>query len=160
MLVLSRKKHQSVIIGDEITLTVEAILGIDDGQPISGTSVRLGFQAPQHITIYRKELCAKRSGIAHAGGEAQRTQQPRGRLIDIPDAQIRLRIQVPQKVPVCHNGTPIVGIDLIEKSDGETHNSKAVHHVTCHKDDQIAICNNIIIATLDFNRFAFSEHSP
>ena len=75
-------------------------------------------------------------------------------------ARGRLRIQVPRKVPVCHNGTPTVGYDLEEGFGGETHGPKTVHHVTCHKEDRITICNNIIIAALDFRRFVFSEHSP
>ena len=160
MLVLSRRKHQSVVIGDEITLTIEEIRGSTDGQRISGASVRLGFQTPRYVSIYRGELCAKRPGVAHTGGSAQRAQPRRGKLVEISDAQMRLRIQVPQKVPVCHNGTPIVGLDSIEKFDGETHSSKAVYHITCHKDDRIAICNNITIAALGFRRFVSSGRNP
>jgi len=79
--------------------------------------------------------------------------QPRtGEIVDLSDAQVRLRIQVPRKVPVRHNGTPTVGLDLEERFDGEDRSSKAVHHITCHKNDQIAICNNIIIAALGFHR--------
>ena len=159
MLVLGRRKRQSVVIGDEITLTVEEICGSGDGQRIFGATARLGFQAPRYVSIYRGELRAKRPGAAQTGGAAQRAQPRRGKLVEISDAQVRLRIQVPRKVPVCHNGTPTVGLDLVERFDGETHSSKAVHYVTCHKDDRIAICNNIIIAALDFCRFASSEHN-
>lgn len=47
MLVLSRKTDEEVIIGDEIRVTVLAI---------QGNKVRLGFTAPPHISIQRKEL--------------------------------------------------------------------------------------------------------
>ncbi|WHH61515.1 carbon storage regulator CsrA [Petroclostridium sp. X23] len=47
MLVLSRKKTQSIIIGDNIEITI-----ID----IQGDQVRLGISAPRNITIHRKEV--------------------------------------------------------------------------------------------------------
>lgn len=47
MLVLSRKKGQSVLIGDN----VEVIL-ID----IRGDRVKLGFQASKEVTIVRREI--------------------------------------------------------------------------------------------------------
>ena len=47
MLVLSRKKDEKIIIGDNITLMV-----ID----IRGDKVRLGIQAPDDVTIHREEV--------------------------------------------------------------------------------------------------------
>ncbi len=47
MLVLSRKKGQAIMLGDNIELTI-----ID----IQGDQVRLGINAPKNVTIYRKEL--------------------------------------------------------------------------------------------------------
>jgi len=48
MLVLSRKKNESIHIGnDEIVITV-----VD----IRGQQVRLGIEAPSHIPIRRKEI--------------------------------------------------------------------------------------------------------
>ncbi len=47
MLILTRRRGESVMIGDEITITV---LGI------KGNQVRLGFAAPQHITVHREEV--------------------------------------------------------------------------------------------------------
>jgi len=160
MLVLGRRKHQSVVIGDEITLTVEEICDSGNGQRIVGAAVRLGFQTPREIPIYRSELRAKQGGAAHTGRPAQRRQPETGTLVALPDAQVRLRIQVPQKVPVCHNGTPTVGRDSELGLDGETHRPRAIHHVTCQKDDRIAICHNITIAALDFQRLVFREHNP
>ena len=161
MLVLGRCSHQSVVLADEITLTVEEICD-NDGRCIFGATVRLGFESPRYVSVCRSELCAKRSGTAHANGspkprKTEKTTRPRtGKLVKISDAQVRLRIQVPRKIPVRCNGTPMVAIDSEERLDGETHTSKAVHHVTCHKDDRITICNNITVATLDFRRFVSS----
>jgi carbon storage regulator len=47
MLVLSRQKDQTVMIGDEIEITV-----VD----IRGDRVRLGFSAPAEVPVHRKEV--------------------------------------------------------------------------------------------------------
>lgn len=47
MLVLSRKKGDSIIIDENIELTV-----ID----ISGDQIKLGINAPKNISVYRKEI--------------------------------------------------------------------------------------------------------
>lgn len=47
MLVLGRKINQSVMIGDEIVITVLAV---------DGDQIKIGIQAPSHITILRQEL--------------------------------------------------------------------------------------------------------
>ena len=47
MLVLTRKKDQSIIIGDNIEIAV-----ID----IQGDQVRIGINAPKNVTIHRKEV--------------------------------------------------------------------------------------------------------
>jgi len=47
MLVLSRKLGEKVVIGDEIEVTV---VKIDRNQ------IRLGIEAPEHVTVYREEI--------------------------------------------------------------------------------------------------------
>jgi carbon storage regulator len=47
MLVLSRKKGETIIIGDNIEISV-----ID----IQGDTVRIGINAPRDISIYRQEI--------------------------------------------------------------------------------------------------------
>ncbi len=47
MLALTRKKGDSIIIGDNIELVV-----LD----IQGDQVRLGIEAPRNITVHRKEI--------------------------------------------------------------------------------------------------------
>lgn len=52
MLVLTRKKDQSIIIGENVEIMV---LGV------SGDKVRLGITAPREVDVYRKEVIADRS---------------------------------------------------------------------------------------------------
>jgi carbon storage regulator len=47
MLVLSRKKDQAIMIGDNIELTIIEI---------QGDQVRIGINAPKNVSILRKEL--------------------------------------------------------------------------------------------------------
>lgn len=47
MLVLSRKKGETIVIQDQIELT---ILSVD------GDTVKVGISAPKHVDIFRKEV--------------------------------------------------------------------------------------------------------
>ncbi|MEM9712211.1 MAG: carbon storage regulator CsrA [Actinomycetota bacterium] len=47
MLVLSRRKGESVIIGDNVTITV-----VD----VRGDQIRLGIDAPRSVKVYREEV--------------------------------------------------------------------------------------------------------
>ena len=47
MLILTRRPGESVMIGDDITITVLAI---------KGNQLRLGFTAPQNIAVHREEV--------------------------------------------------------------------------------------------------------
>ncbi len=47
MLVLTRKSNQSIMIGDDIEVSVLAIMG---------EKVRIGIQAPRHVPVFRKEV--------------------------------------------------------------------------------------------------------
>lgn len=47
MLVLTRKSNQSIMIGDDIELSVLAVVG---------EKVRIGIQAPRDIPVFRKEV--------------------------------------------------------------------------------------------------------
>lgn len=160
MLVLRRRQNETVVIGDEVTLTVEDVYDGDDGQRIYGATVRFGFESPQYISIYRGELLRTGSSSARARKPAKPTKPRTGKVVDIPDAQVRLRIEVPQKIPVCCNGKPSARMEPEAKCDDEICSPRAVHHVTCHKDDRITICGNITIATLDFHRFVSNDRTP
>jgi carbon storage regulator len=72
MLILSRRPDESVMIGDEVKVTV---LGV------KGTQVRLGFTAPIDVAVHREEvylrLQAERSANPYAN-------EPMGDLTLVP----------------------------------------------------------------------------
>ncbi len=47
MLVLSRKKNESIKIGDDITVVIVEV---------RGDKVRLGIEAPKEVAVHRKEV--------------------------------------------------------------------------------------------------------
>lgn len=47
MLVLSRQKDESIMIGDDVEITI-----VD----VRGDKVRLGINAPRNIAVHRKEI--------------------------------------------------------------------------------------------------------
>jgi carbon storage regulator len=60
MLVLSRKKDESIVIDDNIVITVVEI---------RGDKVRLGIQAPREVPIHRSEI--------HAAIQNEQAAQPK-----------------------------------------------------------------------------------
>ena len=109
MLVLRRGKRQSVVIGDQITVTVEDLEDTTQGERIFGATVGLGFEMPRSISVYRKELKATRTPGSRCGRPSPRKQQQPGELVELAGVAVRLRIEVPPKVPVCHGGVSLVG---------------------------------------------------
>ena len=69
MLVLSRQRDESIIIGDNIVITV-----VD----IRGDKVRLGIQAPTEIPVYRQEVyeAIQRENVRATGGDPEDTPPP------------------------------------------------------------------------------------
>ena len=47
MLVLTRKTNQSIMIGDDIEISVLAVMG---------EKVRIGIEAPRSVPVFRKEV--------------------------------------------------------------------------------------------------------
>jgi carbon storage regulator len=65
MLVLTRKPHESLIIGDNIEVRVLSVVG---------EKVRLGIQAPREIPVYRKEIYIEIAQQNAAAGRSSRTE--------------------------------------------------------------------------------------
>jgi carbon storage regulator len=62
MLVLSRKKNESIIINDDITIVVVEI---------RGDKVRLGVEAPKEIPVHRNEVYEAIRRNQEAGEQAE-----------------------------------------------------------------------------------------
>lgn len=100
MLVLSRKKNESVVIGDnEIKLVVVEI---------RGDKVRLGIEAPADIPVHRREVY---EAIVRDGGDRS-TRRKR------PLEQVRERLSslLEQHSPASETGSML--LDLLELAGG------------------------------------------
>lgn len=53
MLILTRRVDESLVIGDNVTVT---ILGV------KGNQVRIGVDAPRDVSVHREELAQKQDG--------------------------------------------------------------------------------------------------
>ncbi|WP_100550823.1 carbon storage regulator CsrA [Caedibacter taeniospiralis] len=61
MLILTRKIGETVMIGDEVTVTV---LGV------KGNQVRLGISAPKDVSVHREEIFVRIKG-EHSLGDTE-----------------------------------------------------------------------------------------
>jgi carbon storage regulator len=68
MLILTRRVGESVVIGEDVTVTV---LGV------KGNQVRIGINAPKHVAVHREEIFERiKSGRGAAEGGA--SEEPNG----------------------------------------------------------------------------------
>jgi carbon storage regulator len=67
MLVLSRKKNESIVINDDITIVVVEI---------RGDKVRLGVEAPKEVPVHRREVFD--AIHRNEGGKATEKADPAG----------------------------------------------------------------------------------
>ena len=65
MLVLTRKQNQSIMIGDDIEVSVLSI---------TGNNVRIGVQAPREIPVFRTEVYREIQEQSAGGGSSSRTE--------------------------------------------------------------------------------------
>jgi len=63
MLVLTRKSNQSIMIGDDIEVSVLSVMG---------EKVRIGIQAPREIPVFRKEVYLEIQQERAASGDVRR----------------------------------------------------------------------------------------
>lgn len=78
MLVLTRKPNQSIMIGDNIEVSVLSVVG---------EKVRIGIHAPQDIPVFRTEIYVElEQGELGEGGSASKEVRA-----EVDDALTRLR---------------------------------------------------------------------
>jgi carbon storage regulator len=73
MLVLTRKTNQSIMIGDEIEVSVLAV---------SRDKIRLGITAPRDVPVYRKEVYLSIKEEADADDDGVQARAHVGRALD------------------------------------------------------------------------------
>ena len=70
MLILTRRVGETVMIGDDVTITV---LGV------KGNQVRVGINAPKSVAVHREEIYERIKREQQAGGQRPGSDgQPRG----------------------------------------------------------------------------------
>jgi carbon storage regulator len=77
MLVLTRKTNQSIMIGDDVEISVLAV---------SGDKVRIGISAPRDVPVFRKEvyLSIQAERVTAGAGQREAVDEALG---DLSDAQ-------------------------------------------------------------------------
>jgi carbon storage regulator len=65
MLVLTRKSNQTIMIGDDIEISVLAVVG---------DKVRIGIQAPKDVPVFRKEVYLDIQNDREGQGEDDRAE--------------------------------------------------------------------------------------
>lgn len=73
MLVLSRKKNESINIGDEVRVVVVEI---------RGDKVRLGIEAPKHVSVHRQEVY---DAIKRSLGADPQVEE----VVELPEPRVR-----------------------------------------------------------------------
>ncbi|MBN1505778.1 MAG: carbon storage regulator CsrA [Sedimentisphaerales bacterium] len=90
MLVLSRQRDESIMIGDDVEITI-----VD----VRGDKVRLGITAPKHIPVHRREIydAIQREKAQKAEAEAQ--TNPATEPAEKPEEPAHKKNTKPEKAP-------------------------------------------------------------
>jgi carbon storage regulator len=68
MLILTRRVGETVMIGDEVTITV---LGV------KGNQVRVGINAPKHVAVHREEIYERIKREQHPEQHPELDEKPK-----------------------------------------------------------------------------------
>jgi len=90
MLVLSRRKDESIHIGDDVVINVAQICK---------SHVKLTIDAPRHVPVYRSELRRRRTDTAPAAGAVRRSPSRRAGVCLASLPRHACSQQPPEKVP-------------------------------------------------------------
>lgn len=69
MLILTRRVGETVMIGNDVTVTV---LGV------KGNQVRIGINAPKNVAVHREEIYERIKREQQGGGDRQHDDRPDG----------------------------------------------------------------------------------
>ena len=168
MLVLSRGRNQSVLVGDDVVVT---LLDVRSGDSfVHRAKARLGFDAPREIAIQRQEVFERMQAKSSSG----QSHQPKPKLAlsgtnhPVNEATVRLQIQTPRQVSIhCSRATgqsngkrrivqsfpaEVISADA-DDSDGQ----KLLRIIDCMKNDNILIGNQLQVTIVDVVEFVVDD---
>ncbi len=67
MLILSRRTDESIVIGDEVTITILSV---------KGKQVRIGITAPADVSVHREEIYQRIQSGEPVSGESAEAEKP------------------------------------------------------------------------------------
>jgi len=90
MLVLSRQRDESIMIGDDVEITI-----VD----VRGDKVRLGITAPKSIPVHRREIYDAIQREKAQKAEAEAHGNPAGETTEKPEESARRKDAKSEKTP-------------------------------------------------------------
>jgi carbon storage regulator len=90
MLVLSRQRDESIMIGDDVEITI-----VD----VRGDKVRLGITAPKSIPVHRREIYDAIQREKAQKAEAEAHAGPGSEAVDKPEDPVHGKNTKPEKAP-------------------------------------------------------------
>lgn len=90
MLVLSRQRDESIMIGDDVEITI-----VD----VRGDKVRLGITAPKSIPVHRREIYDAIQREKAQKAEAEAHANPVNETPEKPEEPARMKNTKPEKAP-------------------------------------------------------------
>ena len=168
MLVLSRKRHQSILIGESIRLTV--LESAADEDVLFDANVRLGFQAPKQVQILREEVHRRMNSSGGGNYRPKIAEKIAGRSVFIPNAKVRMRVELPENrwavrcfgvtKPPSRVADGISGDPLVaNKNARPAVDGRSEIEVIAHKDARIEIGDSITILLIGVFRFVSSARA-
>lgn len=70
MLILTRRVGETLMIGDEVTVTVLGVKGNQVRIGVNGNQVRIGVNAPKEVSVHREEIYMRIQAEKGNGGVA------------------------------------------------------------------------------------------
>jgi carbon storage regulator len=114
MLVLSRELGQSLMIGDDVTLT---FLSIDKHQ------IRLGIQAPRHISVHREEIYKRiqleKTGTSNIVNQRTSSSAPAAELDDAEVASQSFNAAIDYAIDVARSDA-LIFLEMWREGDWES----------------------------------------
>ncbi len=168
MLVLTRRKNEAVLVGNDVKVT---LLDVRVGEAtVAGAQAKLGFEAPQEVSIQRQEVFDRMKSKRSSGSHRSKPDIA-GKIQPVRDAAVRLQIQVPPEISIyCSRASenasghrrivPPCRGESISVDQDHALGLPAIRIINCRKEDNILIGNHLLITIVDVYRFVMDPAPP